>query len=214
MFGFVRRSVSLFDHGSSIFVMVCVSLLLLAIPIHVYAGAEMPVVEAFRSGATLPLSDIAHLTFFATAGCLAVAHGIGLPVLLAVSATAGAAFVTVGITVPAPAWGLVITTLGSGWLLMGQPLTSRRWVVGSSVAASVLQGSTFSQPPAPAPEALAYWLGLLLGPLIIGLAAYQVSFWLLWHLADRADVKFRLGGAMVIGIGLAGLGTLVFPHLI
>ncbi len=192
---------------------VCVSLLLLAVPISVHAGAETPVFEAFRSGATLPLSDITHLTFFAAAGCLAVAHGIGLPVLLAVSATAGAALVRVGITLPVPVWGLVIIVLGCGWLLMGQSPASRRWVVGLGIAASVLQGSTFSQPSAPAPEAIAYWMGLFLCPLIIGLVTYQVSFWLLWHLADRADAKFRLGGVMVIGIGLASLGSLLLPPL-
>lgn len=156
------------------------------------------------------LINVASLTICTAAGVLALSKGVGLPVLWALSTTMGAGCIQLGIPLSALGAGLVV--LVSGWGLVRKLSLSDAWVALSGAMACPLP-FLVSQRLLPIPHGISllwstsetsvYLLGLFIGQITISLAAYQAAFWLFWHLGDRVNAKFYLGGLMACGTGLA-----------
>ncbi|PZD72822.1 hypothetical protein C1752_03272 [Acaryochloris thomasi RCC1774] len=172
------------------------------------------------AGIAEPLTSVTSLTLFTTAGILALGKGMELPVLWALSATAGVACIHLGL--PLTTLGVALAALFGGWELTRRHSFSDNWIAlsgavacsllfaGSSHWHTVMEGTGLTPLTSDSYRALIPWgtgtavylLGFLIGQIIISLAAYQAAFWLFWHLGDRANVKFRLGRLMVCGVGV------------
>lgn len=163
---------------------------------------------AFLAGIAAPLANVSHLAFLVTAGIIAVAQGIWLPILLALSAVAGTTISHLGSSLSIPVWGLALPVLFFGWLMIGHHSISRIGIAILGAIASLLHGLTYSLIPWNTNEITAYLMGLLLCQLTISFVAYQAAFWLLWHLGDQAAKKFRLGGLMACGVAAVYLSSI------
>ncbi len=174
---------------------------------------------AFLAGLAESLTNGRFLALLTVAGVLALAKGIGLPFLWAISAMVGVVAVQLGCSIPVVSIPLIL--LFCCWLLNGKRSASEAWIalfgsiacglplvrfddVGALTGnASLTVGLSLGSISLSASGIVFYCVGLLLGLLSTSLAAYQVAFWFSWHLGDRVDNLFRLGGLVVVGLGAA-----------
>jgi len=180
---------------------------------HHVMGGRMPATfgEGFLSGLGHPVIGLDHFAAVVAVGCLAAAHRAGAVLALGFVAAMmlGVAAHLGGTTVPGSELLVALTVIGLGVAVVRTPPLPAAAAVALFIAAGLVHGYALGESiyGAERTPLAAYLIGLAGIQSAVALAAMTVAR----VIARKDEVKLRLVGAGIAGIGLAVLVQQLIP---